>query len=89
MPNKFVVERKGFISNLLIKNAERRENGVKARVNKTVAARISTCQILPDRAECGITHDDKDICLGFFTNLAHRQGEGFYKCLCYKNCYRN
>ena len=41
MPNKFVVERKGFISNLLIKNAERRENDVKARVKKTDAARIS------------------------------------------------
>ena len=33
--------KKCFISNLLIKNAERRENGVKARVKKTDAARIS------------------------------------------------
>ena len=33
--------KKCFISNLLIKNAERRENEVKARVKKTDAARIS------------------------------------------------
>ena len=38
---KLLVGKKCFISNLLIKNAERRENGVKARVKKTDAARIS------------------------------------------------
>ena len=39
---KLLVGKKCFISNLLIKNAERRENGVKARVKKTDAARISS-----------------------------------------------
>ena len=37
----FYLKKWCFASNLLIKNAERRENGVKARVKKTDAARIS------------------------------------------------
>ena len=48
---KLLVGKKCFISNLLIKNAERRENGVKARVIKTDAARISTAQLTPTAAE--------------------------------------
>ena len=43
---KLLVGKKCFISNLLIKNAERRENGVKARVIKTNAARISIPAVL-------------------------------------------
>ena len=40
----FYLKKWCFASNLLIKNAERRENEVKARVKSVIAARISRIQ---------------------------------------------
>ena len=45
---KFLIQNWCFASNLLIKNAERRENEVKARVKSVIAARISGGSLTED-----------------------------------------